>query len=99
MLLLASRSGRVGVGIYVLAATAKACHNDSVTARCDAAPTRCANSIRNKSLKALQNTGPRDFRQSYFVDTRYTHGYSSWFLTVTAGIREEFVKVVWDEGA
>jgi hypothetical protein len=36
------------------------------------------------SLKALQNTGPQDFRQSYFVDTRYTHGYSSWFLTVTA---------------
>jgi len=37
-----------------------------------------------KSQKALQNTGPPDFRQSYFVATRYTHGYSSWFLSVTA---------------
>ena len=33
--------------------------------------------------KALQNTGPQDFRQSQFVDTRYTRGYTWWFLSVT----------------
>ena len=33
--------------------------------------------------KALQNTGPPDFRQSQFVDTRYTLGYTWWFLSVT----------------
>jgi len=30
---------------------------------------------------ALQNTGRRDLRQSQFVDTRYTLGYTSWFLS------------------
>jgi hypothetical protein len=32
------------------------------------------------SRKALQNTGLLDFRQSQFVDTRYTLGYTWWFL-------------------
>ena len=39
--------------------------------------------FRNGVRKALQNTGLQDFRQSQFVDTRYTLGYTSWFLTVT----------------
>jgi hypothetical protein len=33
-----------------------------------------------KSHKALQNTGLWDLRQSQFVDTRYTLGYTWWFL-------------------
>ena len=33
--------------------------------------------------KALQNTGRTEFRQPRFLDTRYTRGYSSWFLTGT----------------
>jgi hypothetical protein len=35
----------------------------------------------SESLEALQNTGPWDFRQSQFVDTRYTLGYTWWFLS------------------
>jgi len=46
-------------------------------------PLTESNSKSTKSWKALQNTGPPDFRQSYFVDTRYTRGYSSWFLSGT----------------
>ena len=36
--------------------------------------------FRAKSHKALQNTGLWDLRQSQFVDTRYTLGYTWWFL-------------------
>ena len=35
--------------------------------------------------KALQNTGLPDFRQSHFVDTPYTLGYTSWFLFGRSG--------------
>src|SRR5438067_11428423 len=35
--------------------------------------------------KALQNTGPADFRQYPFVDTPYTHGYCLGFLAARFG--------------
>jgi len=46
--------------------------------------------------KALQNTGLPDFRQSHFVDTPYTLGYTSWFLSDASG---ELGAAVRDEGA
>src|SRR5438045_5564690 len=45
--------------------------------------TQASGPFGTKSHKALQNTGLRDLRQSQFVDTRYTLGYTWWFL-VTA---------------
>ena len=52
-------------------------------------------SERVRVTKALQNTGPCDFRQSQFVDTRYTRGYTWWFL---AGAFVSAMDVVWDDG-
>ena len=42
--------------------------------------TQACGLFRTKSHKALQNTGLCDLRQSQFVDTRYTLGYTWWFL-------------------
>jgi hypothetical protein len=40
----------------------------------------------SRERKALQNTGLRDFRQSQFVDTRYTLGYTWGFLAVSGEV-------------
>src|SRR5437870_350380 len=79
MLRFALARSRVGVGIYLSGG-----HYETASLRlvCMARGQRirAAQTSRSVSREALQNTGPYDFRQPQFVDTRNTPGYTWWFL-------------------